>query len=203
MNRIVSLLLVLAWSTSVPGQPGIDYGHKRLFKAIEREWGLTDPALEEQAVADTIHLAEPVQGKFFRIQENEYVSNDHYIFVGRVNSCRAGGCSVSLDEELYGNSEYFDYFILFGPGPAVQDVQVFNYQASYGQEVSARGWLKQFQGYDGISYLKVGKEIDAISGATISVYAITQDVIDKTRILCKLTCSGCAKKIATSSGSGD
>ncbi len=45
----------------------------------------------------------------------------------------------------------------------------------------AKGWLKQFTGYDGSDTLEVGKNVDAISGATISVYGITLDVQMKTR----------------------
>ncbi len=48
--------------------------------------------------------------------------------------------------------------------------------ATHGQEITARGWLKQFIGYNGSESLKVDKNIDTISGATISVYAITSDI---------------------------
>jgi len=60
---------------------------------------------------------------------------------------------------------------------------VYNYQATHGQEVTNKGWLKQFQGYDGSRSLTVGKSIDAISGATVSVLGITNDVQEKTRLL--------------------
>ncbi|HCY41547.1 MAG TPA: FMN-binding protein, partial [Prolixibacteraceae bacterium] len=47
-------------------------------------------------------------------------------------------------------------------------------------------WLKQFQGYDGTRPLTVGKSIDAISGATVSVFSITDDIQEKTRLLKKI-----------------
>ena len=65
-------------------------------------------------------------------------------------------------------------------------VRVFNYAATHGQEVSVKRWLDQFAGHDGAEPLRVGKEIDAISGATISVYALVADVQEKTIILKKL-----------------
>jgi Na+-translocating ferredoxin:NAD+ oxidoreductase RnfG subunit len=40
----------------------------------------------------------------------------------------------------------------------------------------ARSWLKQFKGADKNKTLKVNKNIDAIAGATISVYSLTDDV---------------------------
>ncbi|NJM14384.1 MAG: hypothetical protein HC896_02520 [Bacteroidales bacterium] len=33
--------------------------------------------------------------------------------MGRVNSCRAGGCSAPTNDAPAADSEYFDYFILF------------------------------------------------------------------------------------------
>ena len=65
-------------------------------------------------------------------------------------------------------------------------VKVYNYQATHGQEVSIKGWLRQYAGYDGSQSLTVGKDIDAISGATISVYAINQDIQEKTDLIRKI-----------------
>ncbi|MCF8392078.1 MAG: FMN-binding protein, partial [Bacteroidales bacterium] len=78
-------------------------------------------------------------------------------------------------------SEYFDYFILFDAAKTVELVRVFNYQASHGQEVTAPGWLRQFVGYGGQEGLVVGREIDAISGATISADGITMDLQKRCR----------------------
>ena len=58
-------------------------------------------------------------------------------------------------------------------------VRVFNYAATHGQEVSVKRWLDQFAGHDGAKPLRAGKEIDGISGATISVNAIVADVNEK------------------------
>jgi Na+-translocating ferredoxin:NAD+ oxidoreductase RnfG subunit len=81
------------------------------------------------------------------------------------------------------SSEYFDYYILFDENKTVRKVGVYNYMATHGQEITAKGWLKQFTGYDGFAPLQVDKDIDAISGATISVYAITADIEHMSRLL--------------------
>jgi hypothetical protein len=70
----------------------------------------------------------------------------------------------------------------------VELVKIFNYAATHGHEVSAKGWLKQFAGYNGSDTLQVGKNVDAISGATISVYGITLDVQMKTILLKNYLC---------------
>lgn len=177
------LSLFLSGSLS---QPSVNYGHKSLFKEIEKVWGIDDPSLLEIKIPDSIHRMNNIQGKFFLIHGNQNLNHQNYIYIGRVNSCRAGGCSISHDANFDSNSEYFDYFILFDESKTVKLVKVFNYQATHGQEVSAKGWLKQFEGFDGINPLTVGKNIDAISGATISVYGITLDVKDKTELLQQL-----------------
>jgi Na+-translocating ferredoxin:NAD+ oxidoreductase RnfG subunit len=79
--------------------------------------------------------------------------------------------------------EYFDYFILFDLQARVISVRVYNYAATHGQEITAKGWLNQFTGFDGKRNLRVGKEIDSISGATISVNGMVADVQEKTAML--------------------
>ena len=50
-----------------------------------------------------------------------------------------------------------------------------DYHSEYGYEITARSWLKQFQGLKG-GKLRKGYEIDGISGATISVNSIIQSI---------------------------
>lgn len=178
---LIACFLSLAFSA---GQAEINYKHKTLTKALEKA-GITDySVVEEIVLPDSVMSSNSVNGKYFLV--NKSVSQYKYIYVGRVNSCRAGGCSITNELPHDSNSEYFDYYILFDTSKAVQTVKVFNYQASHGQEITAKGWLKQFNGHDGSEPLQVDKNVDAISGATISVYAITYDVEMKTEILKQL-----------------
>jgi hypothetical protein len=120
---------------------------------------------------------------FLLIHQGEPSEPDGYLHMGRVKTCRAGGCSspglVAPGEE----SEYFDYAIIFNPDLRVDAVQIYNYQASHGHGIAAAGWLRQFEGFSSGKRLEVGKNIDAISGATISVLAITNDIELKTNQL--------------------
>lgn len=173
---ILGLISFLSW-----GQNEIHYQNKALQKVLRKAGIPNFSAIEEIFIEDSIKQNYKLQGKFFEI--NSDVSQYKYIYVGRVNSCRAGGCSISVDIPKGGESEYFDYFILFDRDKTVQLVKVFNYQATHGHEITVKGWLKQFIGYNGSKSLQVDKDVDAISGATISVYAITFDVEMKTKIL--------------------
>jgi len=124
--------------------------------------------------------------KFYSIHTGINSQAAGYLHVGRVKTCRTGGCTLSGSSDANFEGEYFDYLIIFDASIEVEIVRVFNYQASYGHEIAARGWLKQFEGFNAEQSLEPGKNIDSISGATISVHAITNDVEWKTKKLKEL-----------------
>jgi hypothetical protein len=178
------LMLGLLIGLQCFSQSEIDYQNKRFINSLKKN-GITGfSQLEEISCSLKEHTE--LQGKFFRILNNSEISEVKYVFVGRVNSCRAGGCSISGNTPANMDSEYFDYYIFFDSAKTVKQVEVFNYQATHGYEITAKGWLKQFTGFSGKDSLVVNKDIDGISGATISVYAITSDVQEKTRLLKKV-----------------
>jgi hypothetical protein len=163
------------------GQNDIDYQNKRLIGNLKKN-GISDFAqLHEIKV---VQKSFPdIQGKFFSIENTNRGDAVKFVYVGRVNSCRVGGCCNTSNIEANVESEYFDYFILFDSSKTVRLVDVYNYEATHGYEITAKGWLKQFIGFSGKDTLLVNKEIDGISGATISVFAITEDVQVKTKLL--------------------
>ncbi|WP_068474918.1 FMN-binding protein [Saccharicrinis aurantiacus] len=185
LKKLFILLVILNLGISAYCQSDINYRHKSLIKTLQKSGVNNIDNVKELSVADSILKDNTVSGKFYSISQ-ELNSPYKFIYIGRVNSCRAGGCSISSGNLSDESSEYFDYFILFDQDISVKQVKVFNYAATHGQEVTAKGWLKQFVGYNGEVDLKVDKNIDAISGATISVYAITEDVVNKTALLQKV-----------------
>ncbi len=74
-----------------------------------------------------------------------------------------------------GRYDYFDYLIVTTSEPSVQKIKVLKYRSEHGGEIAARKWLKQFENYSS-GELKYGKDISAISGATISAGSITTDI---------------------------
>ncbi len=182
LKKIFLTMIGLICFVHAFAQSSIDYQPKALLKALQKS-GISNPSgLQEIPVQESASQMQSSEGKFFQInsdKEGQY----KYVYVGRVNSCRAGGCSAPNILPHADHSEYFDYYVLFDSNKTVQAVKVYNYQATHGQEVTAKGWLKQFIGYNGSESLQVNKNIDSISGATISVYAITLDIEIKTEIL--------------------
>ncbi len=161
----------------------INFNPRQLQKEVTGIFNNNVYKMTELSLRDTTIKSSLSNGKFFTIKSKE---GEHIIaYIGRIQSCRAGGCSNESNDWVDTGHEYFDYFIIFDSLKRVIVVRVFNYEATHGQEVTIKKWLDQFGGYDGTSPLRAGKEIDSISGATISVNAIVDDVKEKTSLLSK------------------
>jgi len=124
-----------------------------------------------------------ISGKYYTHTDGSGAFTRKYVYTGKVNTCRAGGCCATQHSTADQESEYFEYFILFDASAAILMVKIYNYAATHGQEISSKNWLNQFVNYDGSTKLSVGKNIDAISGATISVESITSHIERRTRKL--------------------
>lgn len=155
-----------------------------LPKAVIKE--LNSLYKKQEVVLKAVNSGEPARSteSYYTILTEDSPDPKGYLHIGTVKTCRTGGCSAPGDNnDPDHNSEYFDYLIIFNNALAVEAIKVFNYQASYGHEIASRGWLKQFHGFKGEKSIEPGKDIDVISGATVSVHAITADLEWKTKQL--------------------
>lgn len=179
MKRLNILLIAMAISIQAYTYSAIDYNHRVIAKTLQRH-GIEDISLlKECKIKNSVAVD---RGKYFQV-EAQGNNQCKYLYVGRVNACRIEGCSIEKSEGMEEAFEYFDYCILFNAEKTIQQVVIFNYQATHGHEVTAKGWLNQFRGYDGSETLESENNIDAISGATTSVEALLYDVEQRTRFL--------------------
>jgi Na+-translocating ferredoxin:NAD+ oxidoreductase RnfG subunit len=143
-----------------------------LSTSIQKRWPSSKTVLISQQ-SGSQHIT-----PFYKIISNNDTLG--WAYISRVFSCRVGGCENVTNLEVAGESnEYFDYFAILDKKKNILEIKVYNYAATHGAEVCSKGWLKQFKGYNGSKALRYGKDIDAISGATISGTAITGDVTKK------------------------
>lgn len=178
MKLILAFLLFVIFGDAAFTEANIN--RKRLNKEIENRFQLTGFDLRKTEISNTTP-GNNETGIFWNIEsKNETIG---FVYTGRVFSCSKNGCTVGQSAASVENAEFFDYFILFDKTKSVTSVVVYNYEATHGQEITAKGWLKQFTGYNGNRNLVAGKNIDSISGATISVNAIIDDIARKTSIL--------------------
>ena len=148
---------------------------KALSAEIKKQLNKTDYSILPIAVPDKYK----VNGKYFSLNS---VSNQQlkYAYMGRVNTNRSGNQSEN------DGSDYLDYIIFYSPTFAVQKVKVVRFSSDHGAEVCSAGWLKQFIGHTPGKNLIVGKNVDAVSGATTTVNTFTFDIQSKTYILNQL-----------------
>jgi len=75
-----------------------------------------------------------------------------------------------------GRTETFDYAVVFDADLVTSKVKILEYRPPYGGAVASRFWLKQFAG-KAIGYIfEYRRNVDAMSGATISATSIVQDI---------------------------
>jgi Na+-translocating ferredoxin:NAD+ oxidoreductase RnfG subunit len=75
-----------------------------------------------------------------------------------------------------GKDQPITFLVAVDPADRIKDVDVLVYREPYGGEVAYEAWRRQFRGKSAADSLRVGREIRAISGATISVHAVTLGV---------------------------
>jgi len=80
-----------------------------------------------------------------------------------------------LSTRAMGRYEYFDYLLAFAPDFSVLGLTITVYRSSHGAAICQKKWLSQFEAYAG-EELTLGKDIDAVAGATISATAMVKDM---------------------------
>ncbi len=85
---------------------------------------------------------------------------------------------------VLGKDQPITFLVAIDPTDRLKDVDILVYREPYGGEVAYEPWRRQFRGKSARDSLRVGKEIRSISGATISVHAVTLGV---RRVLAQLT----------------
>ncbi len=73
-----------------------------------------------------------------------------------------------LIDEVYGKHEFITYAIGINLNGTVRMIDILEYRETYGYQVREASWRQQFMGKNSSAMLKVGKDIDNISGATLS-----------------------------------
>jgi Regulator of nitric oxide reductase transcription len=75
-----------------------------------------------------------------------------------------------------GKDQPITFLVAVDPAGRLRDVDILVYREPYGGEVAYEAWRRQFRGKGADAPLVVGRDIQGISGATISVNAVTAGV---------------------------
>jgi len=101
---------------------------------------------------------------------------EHLLVLRRVNTCTFGGCiRPDSSKEAAAGQEYLVYGAhLDGKTGAILELRVLEYASTYGYQMTAKWWLKQFKQWTGTA--EEIQAVDGISGATVSVQAFVDDL---------------------------
>lgn len=75
-----------------------------------------------------------------------------------------------------GKDQPITFLVATDPADRLRDIDILVYREPYGGEVAYDAWRRQFRGKSSDDQLEVGRDIRGISGATISVHAVTLGV---------------------------
>lgn len=81
-----------------------------------------------------------------------------------------------LVDQVIGKHEFITYAVAIGADGAVRGVEVMDYRETYGYEIRNPAWRRQFAGKRHGDALKLGADIQNITGATLSCRSVTNGV---------------------------
>ena len=87
-----------------------------------------------------------------------------------------GKYHYALLDNTLGKTMPITFLVLFDENQEVIHSSIIKYREGYGGEISGKNWLNQFLGMRNDSLLKFEKDIDGITGATISVKSFTKGI---------------------------
>ena len=79
-------------------------------------------------------------------------------------------------DNVIGKSMPITFMVILNIDGDIISANVIKYREAYGSEVGNKGWLQQFINFNNNSNYNIGKYIDGISGATISVNSMSKGI---------------------------
>ncbi|HSQ47302.1 MAG TPA: FMN-binding protein [Lutibacter sp.] len=150
----IVVLLISSFTTSKKTEALIE-------KEIKTVFNLVKYSKQPIAVSSEINKTLPIkidETNFFKIKNEEKITGYYYL------------------GQAFGKADYFDFIVIFDNDLIVSKVKVLVYREDHGSEVGSKRWLNQFTGKKTTENLIYQKDIAGISGATISVKSMTNEV---------------------------
>jgi hypothetical protein len=149
--------------------------------------GLSGQSLEKSVRKEALkYYQQDIELKVHEIEladiDGMYDSDVFYLIRDTIENKILGYCFATSAKGRYEN---FDYFIIYNPDLHIASVKVWLYRSSHGGAIANKRWLQQFADYNG-QELTYGKDIQAVSGATLSGKSIVSDIQRVQKIIVEL-----------------
>ena len=141
--------------------------HARIYISVEQVQKILFPG--GQFTLQPILIDQALQASLKK------VSGVHYPFRGEHIWRDQAGNYLVIDE-VVGKHEMIRYAVGITTTGTIQGIEILEYRESYGYEVAEQQWRQQFVGKTAHDPLKLNRDIQNISGATLSSKHITDGV---------------------------
>jgi len=84
--------------------------------------------------------------------------------------------AYAILDNVMGKAMPITFLVVLDKNGEIMAAQIIKYRENYGGEIRNKNWLGQFIGKNVLSDFKIGQDIDAISGATISATAVVKGI---------------------------
>lgn len=145
--------------------------NKKIDKFIYKTFKDKGVVKSEIDIPDSLQVFN--ENNFYSLKKGDSLVG--YLSFNRANSCRVGGCVAFDSNNRTGNFDPFYFATIYTPSLVIKKMKILEYYSEYGYEISSKGWLKQFVNKTGCES-DLESQIDGISGATISVKSLIQEV---------------------------
>lgn len=129
-----------------------------------------------------ILISEDIQKKMRQASGVSHPFNSHRIW----KSTKGAWFIV---DEVVGKHEMITYALGIEADGRIKNIEILEYRESYGYEVAEDSWRSQFVGKNSKSDLKLNRDIQNISGATLSAKHLT-DGVKRLMIMYELALQG-------------
>lgn len=119
------------------------------------------------------HLPANVKSEIEKKVRQRFFGDFVYLYDIKVNETKK---FYALMDNVYGKSMPITFIVIFDSTSNIISSGIIKYREQYGGGVSDENWNRQFQNKSSQSGYEVGKDIQSISGATISVNSVTKGI---------------------------
>ena len=164
INKLISFYLILLGGLLFGGSPIRDAAEKYIISQFDVNVSIYMHTLKLDAELEVL-----VQNK---VKQRFYRDELYYWTISNNDTTIA----YALMDNVLGKSMPITFLLILNNEGTILASKVIKYREAYGGEVGNKNWLAQFTNFTDTSQITVGKNIDGISGATISVNSLSKGI---------------------------
>lgn len=158
------IFFFIAFCFKVSGQSIKDNIEKSIYNCFGKEVNI---------VLDKIKLDKKLKQEIESKAEQSFFSDQIYFYKIFRDEHTIG---YAILDNVFGKSMPMTFIVMFDKIGKILCSEIIKYREQYGGAVKNKDWLMQFNGKNADSEIKIGNDINTISGATISVYSVTKGI---------------------------